>query len=91
MLRDLPKVTQLESGQGKLEVASKPCSLYLEKTLIQKETSISVFIAACAIAKTWKQTKCPLTDKWIKMRIIYNRINNIIYMNKYNEMNNIQP
>ena len=26
-----------------------------------------MFIAAlCTIARTWKQTKCPLTDEWIK-------------------------
>ena len=32
-----------------------------------------MFIAALfAIAKTWKQPKCPLTDEWIKkMRYIY--------------------
>ena len=30
-------------------------------------THISMFIAILfTIAKTWKQTKCPLTDEWIK-------------------------
>ena len=24
------------------------------------------FAALCAIAKTWKQPKCPLTEEWIK-------------------------
>ena len=33
-----------------------------EKTMTQKDTGIPVFIAALvAIAKTWKQPKCPLT------------------------------
>ena len=37
------------------------------KTLIQKDTCTSMFIAALfIIAKTWKQPKCPLTDEWIK-------------------------
>ena len=31
-----------------------------------------MFIAALLIiAKTWKQPKCPLTGKWIKMWCIY--------------------
>ena len=39
----------------------------LDKTIIQKDTCISMFIAALfAIAKTWKQAKCPLTHEWMK-------------------------
>ena len=31
-----------------------------------------MFIAALfIIAKTWKQTRCPLTEEWIKMWYIY--------------------
>ena len=42
--------------------------IYLEKTIIQKESSTTMFIAALfTIAKTWKQPRCPLTDEWIKM------------------------
>ena len=45
--------------------------IYLEKnensTIIPKDTNISVFKAALfIIAKTWKQSKGPLTDDWIK-------------------------
>ena len=41
--------------------------IYPEKTIIQKETYTTMFIAALfTIARTWKQPKCPLTDKWIK-------------------------
>ena len=41
--------------------------IYLEKTLIQKDTCTPMFIAALfTIAKTWKQPKCAPTDKWIK-------------------------
>ena len=48
-------------------------SIYPEKTLIQKNTCTPMFIAALLsnvtnyiVAKTWKQHKCPSTDKWIK-------------------------
>ena len=45
---------------------------YLEKTIIQKDTCIPVFIAALfTTARTWKQAKCPSTEKWIKMWYIY--------------------
>ena len=41
--------------------------IYPEKTIIQKESCTTVFTAALfTIARTWKQTKCPLTDEWIK-------------------------
>ena len=42
-------------------------SIYLEKTIIQKDTCTPVFTAApFTIDRTWKQPKCPLTDEWIK-------------------------
>ena len=38
-----------------------------EKTIIQKESCITMFTAALfAIARTWKQPKCPSTDEWRK-------------------------
>ena len=41
--------------------------LYPEKTIIQKESRTTMFIAALfTIARTLKQLKCPLTDEWIK-------------------------
>ena len=41
--------------------------IYLEKTLIRKDTCTPMFTAALfMIAKIWKQPKCPLTDEWIK-------------------------
>ena len=43
--------------------------IYLEKmkTLIQKDTCTTMFIAAIfTIAKTWKQSKCASTYEWIK-------------------------
>ena len=41
--------------------------IYPEKTIIQKDTCTTMFTAALfTIARTWKQPKCPSTDKWIK-------------------------
>ena len=43
-----------------------------EKSIIQKETCTSMFIAALfTIAKRWKQPKCPSTQEWIKMWYTY--------------------
>ena len=42
-------------------------SRYPEKTIIENDTCIPMFIAALfTIARTWKQTRCPSTDGWIK-------------------------
>ena len=41
--------------------------IYWDKTFIQKDTCMPMFNAALfTIAKTRKQSKCPLTDAWIK-------------------------
>ena len=41
--------------------------IYPEKTIIQKDTCTTMFIAALfTIARSWKQSKCPSTDEWIK-------------------------
>ena len=41
--------------------------IYPEKTIIQKESSTTMFITALfTIARTWKQPKCPSTVEWIK-------------------------
>ena len=41
--------------------------IHPEKTVIQKESCATMFIAALfTIARTWKQPKCLLTDEWIK-------------------------
>ena len=42
-------------------------STYPEKTIIQKVSCTTMFIAALfTIARTWKHLKCPSTDEWIK-------------------------
>ena len=41
--------------------------IYPEKTKIERDTCIPLFIAALfTIARTWKQPRCPSTDEWIK-------------------------
>ena len=41
--------------------------IYPEKTIIQKESCTTTFIAALfTIARSWKQPKCPSTSEWIK-------------------------
>ena len=41
--------------------------IHPEETKIEKDTCIPVFISALfIIARTWKQPRYPLTDKWIK-------------------------
>ena len=42
-------------------------SIHPKKTIIQKDTCNSMFIAELfEAAKTWKQHKCPSTEEWIK-------------------------
>ena len=55
----------------KIELPYDPTILHLgiypNKTIIQKDAFTPVFTAALfTVTKTWKQPKCPSTDKWIK-------------------------
>ena len=55
----------------KIELPYNPAipllGVYPEKTIIQKDTCTPMFTAALfTIVRSWKQPKCPLTDKWIK-------------------------
>ena len=64
----------------KIELPYNPAipllGIYLEKTIIQKDTRTPMFIAALfTIAKTRKQPKYPSTDEWVKnLWYIYNGI-----------------
>ena len=41
--------------------------MYPAETKIEKDPCIPLFTAALfKIARTWKQTRCPSTDEWIK-------------------------
>ena len=60
----------------KIELPNDPAipllGIYLDKTIIQRDIWTPMFIAVLfTIAKTWKQPKCPSTDKWIKKISIY--------------------
>ena len=61
----------------KIELSGDPAipllGIYLEKTIVWKDTCTPMFIAALfTIAKIWKQPKCLLTDEWIeKMWYMY--------------------
>ena len=68
--------------------AIPPLGIYPEKTIIQKESCTTMFIAALfTIARTWKQPKCPSTDEWIKkMQYIY-----IVEYNSAIKKNEIMP
>ena len=55
----------------KIELPYNPAipllSIYPEKTIIQKESCTTVFIAALfTTARTWKQPKFPSKDEWMK-------------------------
>ena len=42
-------------------------SIYTEETIFEKDTCISMFLAALfTISRPWKQPRCPVTDEWIK-------------------------
>ena len=46
--------------------------IYLDKTIIQKDTCTPIFIVALfTIGKMWKQPNCPTTDEWMKMWYIH--------------------
>ena len=40
--------------------------IYHEETKTEKDTCIPLFIGALFTARTWKQSRCLLTDEWIK-------------------------
>ena len=57
----------LKTLKSCLDPAIPLLGIYPEKTLIQKDTCTSMFIAAqFTKAKTWKQLKCSSADEWIK-------------------------
>ena len=46
--------------------------IFPEETKVEKDTCTPMFTAALfTIAKTWKQTKYPLTEEWIKKSGMY--------------------
>ena len=61
--------------------------IYPEKTIIQKESCTTMFIAKLfTIARTWKQPQCPSTDEWIKKMCVVHIYNGILLSHKRNEI-----
>ena len=47
--------------------ANPVLGIHTKETRIERDTCIPMFIAALfTIARTWKQPRCPLADKWIR-------------------------
>ena len=50
-----------------VDPANPLLGIFPEETKIEKDTCISLLIAALfTIVRTWQQSRCPLTDEWIK-------------------------
>ena len=81
MVQPLLRTVQRLFQKLKIELLYDPAipllSIYLEKTVIQRDTCTPMFIVALfTIAKTGKQHKCPPIDEWMKKRCSIH-----IYMN----------
>ena len=88
-MQPLQKIVWRFLKKLKIELPYNPAipllGIYPEKmkTLIQKDTCTLMFIAALfSVAKIWKQSKCPPTDKWIK-KMWYKYIYIYIYIYTY--------
>ena len=71
MIQSLWRTVWRLPNKLKIELPYDPAipllGIYPEKTIIQKETYTTMFIAALfTIARTWKQPKCLSTEEWIK-------------------------
>ena len=59
------------SLKNKIKLSYDPAipllGMYLEKTIIRKDTCTPMFTASLfTTARTWKETKCQSTEEWIK-------------------------
>ena len=70
MIQPLWRTAQRFLKKLKIELSYDPATpllgIYPEKTIIQKESCTTMFIAALFTIARWKQPKCPSTDEWIK-------------------------
>ena len=54
-------------GQDRADTHIPLLGIYPEKTTIEKDTCTPMLVAALfAIGRTWKQSRYPSTDEWIK-------------------------
>ena len=71
MIQPLLRIVWRFLKKLKIELPYDPAipllGIYPEKPIIQKVSSTTMFTAALfTITRTWKHTKCPSTDEWIK-------------------------
>ena len=71
MIQPLWRTVWMLLKELKIELPYDPAipllGIYPEKAIIQKDTCTPMFIAVLfTIARSWKQSKCPSTDEWIK-------------------------
>ena len=71
LIQPLWRTVQRFLKKLKIELPYDPAipllDIYPKKTIIQKDTCTSMFVAALfTIDRSWSQPKCPLTDEWIK-------------------------
>ena len=61
------------------------------KTLFLKEMCIPIFTTALSIiAKTWKQSKCPSTDEWIK-KMEYHILQYSVQLSLVQSLSRVRP
>ena len=70
-----------------------PGKLIQRKPYFKKIHASPIFIVELyTIAKTWKHTKCPSTEKWIKkMQYLYVHMHTYIQWNISHKRNKIMP
>ena len=71
MIQPLWRTVWMFLKKLKIELPYDPAipllGIYPEKTITQKESCTTMFTAALlTITRTWKQTKYPSTDEWIR-------------------------
>ena len=71
MVQPLWKTVRSFLKKLKIELSFDPAvpllGIYLEKTIIRKDTCTPMFIAALfTVAETWKKPKCPSTEEWLE-------------------------
>ena len=71
MWRFLKKLEEKKKKKLEIELPYDPAipllGIHTEETRIERDTCTPIFIAALfIIARTWKQSRCPLADEWIR-------------------------
>ena len=65
------EVPQNTAKELRYDPAMPLLGIYLDKTNLKQYMYPSGLVALFTTNKTWKQTKCPLLDEWIKENIVH--------------------